>query len=191
MGFVEEILNNYTNTSTFLLRGLGTNTEDLKKLGFINAYIDDANHEPHYEEAIYLLFKPEDIEEFQFFIMKEQEREAEIIEDYDYEGGYIVMVYKFPEKYNKEYNLFLRGEYSGFRKSYVDLFPIEVQIKNKFGAIIATKASAYYHIFNRTPELRKYWEDKLDIELDDEAEYWEGIDIKKETLDIKKIKNEQ
>ena len=57
----------YTNTSLFLVRGLDLSVTELKKIGFINAFLDDMAHEPHYKNAIYLLFKPEDMSDFTFW----------------------------------------------------------------------------------------------------------------------------
>jgi hypothetical protein len=190
MGLLESV-NKWTYTSLFLVRGLDLNILELKKIGFINAFIDDVAHEPHWENCVYLLFKPEEMDEFNYWHTQEQERSELLVEDYDYEDGYIVLVYKFPEEYLREYQLFFTGDYSMFRKSYTDKFPQILEEKNQYGMITGQKKSIYNHIFNRTEELKKMWEKKLDVELGEDAEYWSVPNLDKERLDINKIKFDQ
>lgn len=188
MGF-RDGLENLTSSSIFLLKGLGLALKDLKKLDFINAYIDDKDHEPHYENAVYLLFKPTDMGEFRFWMMQEKERVGEMqIEDYDYDGGYVVVVYLFPDKFLREYKHWEKGEFSLFRQSYIKLFPTEVTTKGNLTTPATRAKSIYYHIFNRTSELKEYWEDVTQEEIEEDMELWSSPDLDKETLDIDKIK---
>lgn len=183
-----ENLKEFTNTTIFLVRGIGHSSGDLRKYGFLNAYLDDVSHEPHYTESIYLLFKPADIEDFSYFLDTEQQRTSLLIEDYDYDGGYIVLVYRFPEQYLHEYNLFLNGQYSYFRKTYTSMFQEEVEIKNKFAIVVKKSKSIHYHVFNKTKELKEMWEERIGQPIPDDGEYWPIVDMNKEILDIEKIK---
>lgn len=173
-------------TTIFLLPGIGLTRKDILKHGFITAYINDKNH-PMYKDSVYLLYKPEDIHTFNEFLKGEYKRTNWITDDYDYEGGYVVTVYKFPREFMREYNLFLKGRYSEFGSAYVELFPEKVEIiKNGKRSL---KFSLAYHIFNRSEAIRKYWERMIGEELPVEAELWSSPNIDtSETLDINKIK---
>src|SRR6267378_4800052 len=176
-----------TCTTIFLLPGIGLKRQNLLKHGFISAYLDDKDHEVHYENAVYLLYKPSQVQEFQKFLTSEYKRTPLLVEDYDYPGGYIVTVYKFPAEFMEEYELFLRGKYSKFRKKYIELFPMKVEMLNPANHMYTEKLSLQYHIFERTDALRKYWEDRLGYrsgELPENLEYWSIPEKEKETLDI-------
>src|SRR5581483_8940044 len=139
-----------TCTTIFLLPGIGLKRMNLLKHGFISSYIDDKNHDIHYKNSVYVLYKPEQIEEFQKFLQSEYRRTPLLIDDYDYPGGYVVTVYKFPDEFMKEYNLFLEGKYSKFSKKYIDLFPVRVEVFDPKAGVTKEKFSLQYHIFERT-----------------------------------------
>jgi hypothetical protein len=174
---------NLTSATLFLLRGIGLKALEMKKIGFINAYIDDIHHEPHYDKSLYLLFKPENIEDLSLFVGQEKLRTAALVEDYDYDGGYVVLVYKFPYQYHREWDHFLKGEWSLFSAKYAELFPKEVSLKTRTG-IPKKEVSIWNLVFNRLPELKEFWEKRIDVVLDDEMELWSIPDMNKEKLDI-------
>jgi hypothetical protein len=170
-------------TTIFLLPSIGHTRQELLKFGFLAAYLDDINHEVHYEEAVYLLFKPEDSLKFQAFLENEYRKETRIVEDYDYEGGYVVVVYKIHDKYLPEYQLFLQGKYSKFSLEYVAMFPSEIIVQDTMG-MPQIKKSLHYHIFNRSKEIKEYWEKKIGQSISDDMELWSSPDMDKEVLDI-------
>jgi len=177
----------FTCSTIFMLPAIGLQRKDILSYGFMEAYLDDVNHEPHYDASLYLLFKPEEMDAFQVFLEKEYKRTKLLIEDYDYAGGYVVIVYKIPEEYMKEFEMFLKGKYSKFRKKYMLLFPKTVKIENEDGKSV-TEMSLAYHIFDKTQSIRDYWEEKVGIVLDEEAEMWSKPDIDgAEKLDIYKM----
>lgn len=178
-----------TNTTRFLLRGLSLFKKDLDGYGFLNAYLDDADHEHHYENSVYLLFKPTDMGAFEWFVDSEKIRTPLFLEEYDYPKGYIVLVYKFPAEYMEEYRLFLKGKYSKFRDKYKELFPMTTEAKTNKG-ITYNKQTFYSHIFSRSKEMREYWENKLDATLEDDAEFWDKPNREKETLHIQQYYDE-
>ena len=92
-------------STLFMIKPLGIGIERLEKVGFINAFIKDVSHDCIYDNCVYLLFKPHDMDLFRDFIDSEYERTNNIVEDYDYEGGYVVVVYKLDENFNKDYQL--------------------------------------------------------------------------------------
>lgn len=176
-----------TCATIFLLPGIGLKRQNILKYGFLSAYLDDKHHEVHYKNSLYLLYKPEQINEFQKFLELEYKRTPLLVEDYDYPGGYVVTVYKFPEEFMTEYELFLKGKYSKFRKKFVSLFPVKVEVFDEKTGTYKDKFSLQHHIFNKTAAIRKYWEEFLGYkegELPEGLEYWSIPDIEKETLNI-------
>jgi hypothetical protein len=173
------------NCSTiFLLPGIGFQRRQLLKYGFIAAYIDDKNHEPHYEDAVYLLFRPADMDSFQVFLDERYEKGVGVIEDYDYGKGYVVVVYKFPQEYAEEYKLFLEGKYSKFREKYKNLFPTKIEVLEDDGSR-RMQFSLPFLIFSKAKSLKEFWEEKIGTELEEDAEYWMVPDLdSKEVLDI-------
>lgn len=175
-----------TTTTMFLVPGLGINVEEVKfRYGFINGYLQDQDREP-YERAVYVLFKPKDMIEFQLFFDREKGRTANLIEDYDYEGGYTVLVYVFPDEFMMEYKQFLKGKYSRFRQKYKILLP-DIESKIDPEGIPFTELSLTFMIMYKSKALREYLEKKLGTEFDEEDELWSKPDIGRETLNIHKI----
>ena len=63
-----------------------------------------------------------DFERFREFLEKEYETNHSLIDDYDYEDGFVVLVYKLPSKHHKDYQLIRAGKYSETSKEFnVDL----------------------------------------------------------------------
>ena len=192
------------NASTmFLLRGLGLNVNILNPYGFISAYVDDINHDIKYESAVFLLFKPDVLENLQKFI-KEEYKKGLLKEDYDYEDGWVVMVYTFPEQFLRDYERFLMGEYSKFSPEYKALFPEMVNIVDEDGKKFRTYDMTY-HIFTKSDPLREYLSKKMFGEvydekkqelvpeqwLDKDAELWSSPYLDgKDVLDIDRIRKE-
>lgn len=176
-------------TTIFLLPGIGHTRQGLLKYGFLAAYLDDINHSVHYENALYVLFKPEKQDEFHKFLTNEHAKNGLVLEDYDYEGGYTVIVYLFAEKFMPEYELFLQGKYSQFRPEYTKLFPKTAKVLDPQFGIEVTKTSLQQHIFTRSKLIKKYWEKKIGQKLPDDMELWSSPDMSKEILDITLFQN--
>lgn len=177
-------------TTIFMVPTLKVPKDALKSNGFMNAYIKDVDRDDDYEDAIYLLFKPNDLDKFREFLEDEYERTKNIIEDYDYEDGYVVVVYQLNEKFKKDFELIKRGRYSKTSEGFQKLFPKTVTIY-KHG-LARDEISLQYRIFNRADDLIEFWEKKLGVNLEiivgDEFEVWEGWDDAREILQIDKIK---
>lgn len=164
---------------------LQTPTNSLRANGFINAYIKDVSKETEYDDCIYLLFKPENLDKFREFLDGEYERTKNIIEDYDYEGGYVVVVYKLNDSYKKDFALIQNGAYSKTSKKFQSFFPKKI-IVNKSG-FNKEEISLQYRIFNKSKDLVEFWENKLGIEWKEDWEVWDNFYIEKEMLNIKEI----
>ena len=115
-----------------------------------------------------------------------------MIEDYDYEDGYVVVVYQLDGKYKKDFNLIKQGSYSKTSNDFQKLFPKIIKITKN--GLHKDEISLQYRIFNKAEDLVTFWEDKLGIDLEDTVgknfEVWEGWDESKEILEINKIKEQ-
>ena len=164
--------------------------ENLNENGFINGYIKDGGRDIQYENSVCVLFKPKNLDKFREFLDKEYERTKAVIEDYDYEDGFVVVVYQLNDKYKKDFNLIKKGKYSKTSKSFQNEFPKLVKIVRE--GDIKEAMSLQTRVFMRTDDLIEYWEEKLGmnlkITLGDDYELWDIFDETKETLEIDKIK---
>ena len=158
----------------------------LKDNGFINGYVKDGNREVQYENCIYLLFQPKDLDKFREFLDSEYERTKTLIDDYDYDKGYVVVVYQLDTRFIKDFDLVKKGKYSKTSSSFQALFPKVIKVKKN--GLHKDEISLQYRVFNRTEDLIKFWEDKLGVEFEDNQEVWHGFEEENEILNIEKLK---
>jgi len=175
-----------TLTAIFMAPTLQFPINSLKNNGFLNAYIKDELNIMEIENAIYLLFKPKNLSSFKLFLENEYTRTKQIIEDYDYEGGFVVIVYELDSSFKKDFNLIKKGKYSKTSKKFQKLFPESIDILKD--GLLKKEKSLQYRVFNKTQDLIDYWEDKLNENFHETYEVWEGFDETKEILNIKKLK---
>ena len=90
-----------TITSIFMVPTLKIPKDQVSKNNFINGYIKDLNRDVQYENAVYLLFKPENIDIFREFVDLEYERTQSLIDDYNYDNKHIVLVYQLDNNFKK------------------------------------------------------------------------------------------
>ena len=175
-----------TITSIFIVPTLSISKEKLVDNGYINGYIRDERRDVQYEGCIYLLFKPQSLEKFKEFLDVEYERTKSIIDDYDYEDGYVVVVYMLNSKLDKDIALIKKGKYSKTSPAFQAIFPKIVKLKRN--GLLKDEVSLQFRIFNKTEDLKQFWEDKLAVEFDEEMEVWGGFIEEDETLNLDKIK---
>lgn len=175
-----------TVSTIFLVPPLKIGKNKLLDNGFINAYIADKQKDIQYKDSVLLLFKPTNLETFRLFT-EEQHLKHSFIEDYDYQNGYVVFVYKLDEEFKKDFELIKSGHYSQTSKKFKNLFDRKVEVKknNKTSYV----NSLQHMIFDKSAELLTHWETELQTTLPANLELWEIFDNETETLDINKILN--
>lgn len=178
-----------TISTIFIAPTLNIPKTDKEENGYLNAYVKDKNKEDNYEDAVYLLYKPEDTFKFKKFLEMEKSRTSDLIEDYDYGGGYVVVVYKLNPKFKKDFNLIKQGAYSKTSDKFKALFSKVLKIKTK-GGLHRDELSLQFRIFEKTNDLVEFWEAKFGIEFTPDMEVWGGWNEEMETLDIEKVKQE-
>lgn len=177
-----------TITSIFMVPTLKIGRDKLIDNNLINAYVKDGSKDVQYKNAIYLLFHPESLDKFKVFLDDEYERTKSVVDDYDYDGGFVVVVYELDKKFNKDYSLIKEGKYSKTSKAFQALFPKVVKVKKN--GYQKDEISLQYRVFNQTQDLRDYWEEKLGVEFDDDMEVWQGWIEENEILFIDKLKEQ-
>lgn len=175
-----------TITSIFMVPTLQIPKGLLLENGFVNAYVQDSHRDVQYEDCIYLVFRPKDLDKFREFLDSEYERTKSIVDDYDYEDGFVVIVYELDSKFSKDFKLIRSGKYSKTSAEFQKLFPKLVKIKKN--GLHKDEISLQYRIFNRTEDLIKYWEEKLGVEFDEDQEVWHAFNEENEILNIEKLK---
>jgi hypothetical protein len=162
--------------------------DSLRKNGFINAYLKDDMSDDEYKDCIYVLFKPDDIHLFKDFLDSEYDRSKQIVEDYDYEGGFVIVVYKLNKKFEKDFKIIKQGKYSKTSEEFQKLFPKVIKLKKN--GLHRDELSLQYRIFNKTKDLVEYWQDRVgENAWEDYYEVWTGFQEENETL-TKKVLNE-
>lgn len=174
-----------TITSIFMVPTLKIPKEKLLKSNFINGYIKDLNRDVQYENAVYLLFKPENIDIFREFVDSEYERTQSLIDDYNYDNKHIVLVYQLDNNFKNDFELIKQGKYSKTSKEFQNLFPEKLIISIK--GYNREEVSLQYRIFNKTEDLLKYWEEILDVQFKEKYELWYKFKEESETLNNKII----
>jgi hypothetical protein len=173
-------------TSIFMVPTLKIGKKKLNSNGFVNAYIKDSRRDVQYDECIYLLFHPENLDGFREFLDEEYERTKSIVDEYDYEEGFVVVVYKLDEQFKEDFNLVKQGKYSKTSKEFQENFPKFVTIEKK--GLQKEEISLQFRIFNKTTDLQEFWEEKIGVRFNSEQEFWEGFHEENEILDLDDIK---
>lgn len=172
-----------TITTVFMLPTLKIGRENLSSSGFINAYLLDIDKD-NYPDCIHVLFKPSNIGLFREFF-NEQLKRDDLVDNYDYEDGYVVLVYKLPEKFKDDFELIQQGKYSKTSTEFKNSFPKAIKILKE--GLHRDELSLQWRIFKRSNDLIEYWEERMGVRIKDE-EVWDIFEIEKETLDINKLK---
>lgn len=175
-----------TVTTVFLVPTLNISREDLFKNKFINGYIADINKDDYFEEdVVFLLFQPEDIDLFREFVQKEYDLNKFIIEDYDYENNYVVLVYQLNPELKEDIELIKQSKYSKVSQQFKDLFP--KKLINYKDPDRKKTISIQHWVFDKKRNLLDFWERQFNTTLNEESELWPEFSLKKEILDIEKI----
>jgi hypothetical protein len=134
----------------FLLYPLGIKYQGLKGLGFLNAYLED--NEYQWEgDVVLFLFKPSNRDKFQFWVEGEKKRTEDFIDEYDYEGGFTVLVYLLPEWMQEDLQLIKEGKYSKVSTRYRDIVPKTTWWKDATGTQTELPTSTWMIITKHPP----------------------------------------
>lgn len=145
----------YNRTSQFLVFVLGIRLSEFINHGFINSYLGDDGHDPHFQNCIYLRCKPVFSEAFTDFCEK-MDKVSNFVADYDLPSGEVMFVFRVPDRYHQDLIHFKNGKYSNISKDYV----IRLFRPGDFR----------YQICQRSPEQRRKLESELNVALGPDSE---------------------
>jgi hypothetical protein len=173
-----------TITSIFIVP-IFVKRDNLLDNGFVNGYIKDLRRDIQYENAVYLLFKPTNLDKFRQFVDDQGET---LIDDYDYEDGYVVLVYSLSSISKNDINLIKQGKYSKTSIKFQLLFPKVIKIMKN--GLHRDEVSLQYRVFKKSVDLRELWEDKTGEYFTDDMEVWPGWTEENEEMNLEKIKEQ-
>jgi len=155
----------FSATDMFIVPLLNIGRENLIKAGFVSAFMKDELREIEYERAVYLLFKPFKIEDFNLFVEDQRESNMPIIDEFDH-NGYVVLVYKLPKKFEGDYEKILQGKFSETSKEYQKSFPMYYKIGEDDHMLLQ------HMIFSKNEKLKEYWKKELDLTITNSDQHW-------------------
>lgn len=182
---------NMTISNIFIVPIFKIDRNSMIANGFINSYLYNTEKNFDYEDFhIHMVYHPSDMDMFNKFVEIEKIRLGKLfVDEYDYEDGYSVLVYKVPEDLNYGVNLILEGKYSKLDKHYMNHLPNIITVRKRTG-VTSTETSLSHLIYTKDPLLRKMWESILNTGLPEDSEVWERRTKDEETLYIDRIKNQ-
>jgi len=152
----KKVLPKRNTSSMFLLPMVDEFLPNKQLYFFNNVYIGDHEHDVQHDNSLYLLFNPTftiDYCEFENHIVNL----PIYLETYDVKPGFVMHVLAVPKELEKDYESFLKGEYSKFQQAYKRKF--------KFG-------TTEFKVVNQHPELREYWQMRTGKKYNESAELW-------------------
>jgi len=164
--------------TTIFITPLLVKRDKLIDNGFVNGYIKDLRRDVQYKDAVYLLFKPENLDKFRDFVDNEADK---IVDDYDYEDGYVVLVYSIPSGFKNDVNLIKQGKYSQTSSKFQTAFPKIIKIMKN--GLHRDEISLQYRIFKKSLDLKELWEEKIGESFTEDMEVWPGWTEEKEEMD--------
>lgn len=172
-----------TISRVFMAPTLGINKLEAQKHGLINSFLKDKSAGIEEDDCIILAFRPADETAFQQFLNSEIKRTKLLLRHYSYPSGLKMLMYNLDPKYAFDYELVKQGKYSKTSKTFQGLFPKFVKVKSLFG-VEEEKISLQYRVFNKTGDLKRFWEKRLEVDFSEDQELWPIMSMEKETFQI-------
>lgn len=153
--------NALTKAYFLLFPGLEINEAALVKLGLVNCFIGDEEYDGEKGKKLFLLFKDAD----QILLGKLMDL-YKSVDEYDV-GEYTMIVMDFPEKWEREWDLFVTGAYSKFSKDYKEIFGTGSKAPPLAEKHLGKVASPGWLIINKHPSVREAQEERIGQPLED------------------------
>lgn len=186
----------FNKTTVFLSKFVfGENFDILKKIGFIDTYVEDPEIMKiltlgNNQRLLFLLFKTKKLktEEIKKIVKDLSKAEIQVVFSYELVNDYLMVVIDFPENFISDYDNIVYGKYSKLSEEFKNGFPTVTEVFNTLGQRLGKEYTIYHHIFNKTKWLKEFWMEKLDLaELDDNLELWDKPQQKDLIFDKNKI----
>jgi len=168
-GKMNSYIRKISATNLFVLPILNIGREKLLKVGFVEAFIKDELRELEYENAVYLLFKPENWDEFNLFLEEQREVRMPLVDEYHH-GEWAVVIYQYPKQWQRDVDIIMTGKFSQVSRRYKDLIPFYYKV-NRNG-IIEEEIMNQHLIYNKSQKVKDYWKKELDLDFEEQDEVW-------------------
>lgn len=146
----------YTKTTSYLASMVNYAFSNFRPFNFINCYLGDHGAEKDYNNHICVRVSPDDFTDEFREIQNAVRKSDEYVADYDLPNMEVMFVFKLPEKYRADVELFKLGKYSKMNRDYVN---------EKF-----EKGSKKFKVFTKDPGYRAALEDECGLRLPEDAE---------------------
>lgn len=169
--------NEWNCSTLFLLKPVtGKGIADMCNYGLINSYLKDVEKD-YEDDVLFVLFKPRDWDVFRVLL----DGSEGIIEEYDYAGGYVVVVFGIPKEMKIDFDLLQQGKYSLVSEEFKKKHDFYVRIRGK------NESTLQYMVFYRDEKFLREFEEFLDVKFDEGQELW-NIPGPEEVLNINEIR---
>ena len=170
----------YTNCSAiFLPQTVGVTSQNRHDFSFVNSYLYDESRPEYGDGHIINVFKPSNKKAFDNYLGNEIFRSENFVENYSLDD-FEIMIYRIPEKYKSDFELFKQGRYSEFSKEIRSLYP--KMLTTVIQGVRRDTIGVSNLIINKDKTLKEYWEKRLDEEI--EGEVWPIYNKEKETFKV-------
>ncbi|MEI6186908.1 MAG: hypothetical protein WCP46_00200 [Alphaproteobacteria bacterium] len=141
---------------------------------YVNTYLFNAEEDITYENSLQVLFRPQNMNWFNAFIMTEEERGSIILDEFDYPTGEIILVYRLPAEFDEDYKIILEGKYSKVSSKFKNLFMKSIKDNGK------ELLSLQWLVFNKHKYLKTFWEKEFNTIFTPEQECWGLYNVERE-----------
>lgn len=163
-------------------------TAQFAEFGFVNTYLSWDKASYGYS-VIYAVFKSPFTLAFYNFVLQ-MEKSQNFIETVDVPDA-VVLVYRIPEKFRMDFRRFCDGRYSKLSPEFKACFQMRKYTMDSTGKLLKdqqgkylTEHTMFYHIFNRTDELKQKWAELIGDDVELTGELYDKCDMSKETLEL-------
>ena len=167
--------------NVYIVPLLNIGRDRLNKQGFVNSYLYSGDEEEDYDHAIHLLFQTKNMESFNDFIAEERERPISLLDERDYQDGYVLLTYGIPEKFREDMDKFWRGQYSKMSQEFKEAIPYYIE---KMNGQKTNEMTVQHMVFTKSIKLRAHWEKQFNVIMDKDQELWALPTIERETFKL-------
>ena len=138
----------------------------VSEFGLLNSFLEDEDCEEFDGDYLFILLQPNNVDVLEVLIAQQEADNLNFIGEYDYEGGFIVLVYSIPEHMKEDFEKFKQGKYSQMSKAFQQLHSPTINRGN-------TEEMSFQHmVFSKNEEFREKMSEYLGIQIDKGSELW-------------------
>lgn len=179
---IDDELLKRTVSNMFMVPLLKIGRPILEEHGLINSFLLNAEEDVVYENALHLLFSPPNIDRFNLFVALQKTKNTAFINELDYPGNLVVLVYQLPSKFKADYEKIWQGKFSEVSEEYKASIPSIIQLKE--GNRTTNNLTIQHMVFGKLEVLRTHWEIRFNVTMENDQELWTKPTIETETFKL-------